>query len=212
MHWIAYLLLAYLIGSIVGSLVLGLLRGVDIRGMGSGNAGGTNALRTQGKWFALGVMLIDVGKAWLAVRWLPQLPLPDVAAMTRGEWLPAACGFAAIAGHVWPVYFGFRGGKGVAPLVGALAALSIGLLWKFLLVWLIVVTLTGFVSLGSMVASASLVPLAVLASGPANSSLPGFAIAAALLILWCHRTNLRRMRTRREPRAQKLWLFGRRSQ
>src|SRR6478735_10151208 len=92
-------LLAYLLGSVVGSLVVGRLRGgVDIRKMGSGNAGSTNALRTQGLAFGIWVIIIDVAKGWLAAAWLPGIALPGVP-LALGEaaaWLPAGCAFAAI--------------------------------------------------------------------------------------------------------------------
>ena len=109
--------LAYLLGSVLGSIVVGYFKGgVDIRKVGSGNAGGTNALRTQGKWFALWVMIIDIGKGILAAsssrRWsLPGVGIdPDI---DRSLVLYAVA-FAAIVGHVFPVWFGFRGGKGGA--------------------------------------------------------------------------------------------------
>lgn len=115
-------LLAYLLGSLIGSLIVGRLRGgVDIRNAGSGNPGGTNALRTQGAAFALWVVLIDAGKGWIAVAVLPDLRLPFVGidpAIDR-LWLTVACGAAVVVGHVYPVWYGFRGGKGAATLVGA---------------------------------------------------------------------------------------------
>src|SRR5580700_6338555 len=110
-------ILSYLLGSIVGSLLIGRLRGgVDIRKLGSGNAGGTNALRTQGKWFALWVLLIDIGKGWLAVAVIAPILIPgvDPAPADIRVWMPAACGIAVVAGHVYPLWHGFRGGKGVA--------------------------------------------------------------------------------------------------
>src|ERR1700743_3273260 len=104
-EWIIKALLSYLLGSIVGGLVVGRLRGgVDIRKVGSGNAGGTNALRTQGKGFAFWVMVIDIGKGWVAAG-----PLAGADA-----WLAVSCGLAVILGHVYPLWYGFRGGKGVA--------------------------------------------------------------------------------------------------
>ena len=96
------LLLAYLLGSLSGSLLLGRFRGVDIRTQGSGNAGGTNALRTQGWKFAIGVVLIDVGKGALAV-WLTRRMLGD-----DPQWPIYATIMAAVIGHVWPVFHGFR--------------------------------------------------------------------------------------------------------
>ena len=106
-------LLAYLLGAVLGSLVMGRFRGVDIRRQGSGNAGGTNALRSQGWQFALGVVVIDVGKALLAVGLLPGLDLPWVGidpTLDR-EWLVVACAAAAVVGHVYPVWYEFRGCK-----------------------------------------------------------------------------------------------------
>lgn len=109
---------AYLLGSLSGSLLLGRRRGVDIRTQGSGNAGGTNAFRTQGPAFGLGVVLIDIGKGVLAA-WLARALAP-----TDSVFDPAAHGYAAVIaamlGHVWPLWHGFRGGKGAAPLVGGL--------------------------------------------------------------------------------------------
>jgi glycerol-3-phosphate acyltransferase PlsY len=122
------ILLAYLLGSIVGSLVVGKVwGGVDIRKLGSGNAGSTNALRTQGPAFAVWVILIDVAKGWLAAAVLPGIVLPGVPGSTGAAalWLPAICAVTAILGHVFPVWHGFRGGKGVATLVGAFAGLEL---------------------------------------------------------------------------------------
>src|SRR5579862_9310771 len=105
----AKLLIAYLLGTLLGSLILGRLRGVDIRSMGSGNAGATNALRTQGKLFGFLVLAIDIAKGVLAVAWLPGAVLPAIgidAGLSR-EWLTMGCGLAVIVGHVYPVWFGF---------------------------------------------------------------------------------------------------------
>src|SRR5271154_5427521 len=101
------LVMAYLLGTALGSLILGMFRGVDIRGMGSGNAGATNALRTQGKLFGITVLLVDIVKGIAAVGWLPGAVLPGIGldpALPR-EWLAVACGFAVIIGHVYPVWF-----------------------------------------------------------------------------------------------------------
>src|SRR5208282_3591190 len=120
------LLIAYLLGTLLGSLILGRLRGVDIRSMGSGNAGATNALRTQGKVFGFLVLVIDIAKGMFAVWWLPTAVLPGVGIdpdLSR-QWLTVACGFAVIVGHVYPVWFGFRGGKGAATVLGVIAAVD----------------------------------------------------------------------------------------
>ena len=131
-------LIAYLLGSVSGSLLLGRLRGVDIRELGSGNAGGTNALRTQGWQFALAVMAIDIGKAVLAVGVLPGLDLPFIGIKPRVDrhWLAVACAIAVVVGHVYPLWYDFRGGKGAATLIGAVAVLAPAALIPVLAVWL----------------------------------------------------------------------------
>lgn len=205
-------LLGYLLGSVVGSLVLGRLKGgVDIRRMGSGNAGATNALRTQGPAFAIAVIIIDIAKGWLAAGWLPGLTLPGVPSSAPGLaiWLPAACGFASIIGHCFPVWHGFRGGKGVATLVGAFAGLDPWLLLPLFATWLAVVVVSGFVGLASIVAALALPLYLLIRDGAVMSAELAFAIACAALVLFTHRGNVRRMRAGSEPRARRLWLFGR---
>jgi glycerol-3-phosphate acyltransferase PlsY len=201
------ILAAYLLGSVSGSLVAGRLRGgVDIRTLGSGNAGGTNALRTQGLRFALIVVVIDVAKGWIATAWLPPLALRAGAAPQA--WLAPACGIAAMIGHVWPVWHGFRGGKGVATFVGALLALSPALVAIALATWLVMAVAFGFVGFASIVATLSVPMAAALGVGPPRDALVVFGIAASLLVLVTHRGNLARMRAGTEPRAQRLWWFG----
>jgi glycerol-3-phosphate acyltransferase PlsY len=205
-------LLAYLLGSVVGSLVVGRLKGgVDIRQMGSGNAGATNALRTQGKGFAIAVIIIDIAKGWLAAGLLPAIALPGVPASPpeSAAWLPAACGFAAIIGHCFPVWHGFRGGKGVATLVGAFAGLDAWLLLPLFATWLAVVAVFGFVGLASIVASLALPGYLLMRDGVGITPEMCFAVACGLLVLFTHRGNLRRMLAGNEPRARRLWLFGR---
>lgn len=205
-------LLAYLLGSIVGSLVVGRLRGgVDIRKTGSGNAGATNALRTQGFKFAIWVILIDVAKGWVAAAWLPGLVFPGNAAPTPLEaaWLPAVCGFAAIIGHVFPVWHGFRGGKGVATLVGAFAGFDPVLLLPLFATWLAVVAVSGFVGLASITASIAVPVYLLIRDGAQLTPEMAFGLACAALVIWTHRGNVRRMREGVEPRARKLWLFRR---
>jgi glycerol-3-phosphate acyltransferase PlsY len=203
---------AYLLGSVVGSLVVGRLRGgVDIRKLGSGNAGATNALRTQGAAFAITVIAIDIGKGWLAAGWLPGLALPGVAPSTAplATWLPAACGVAAILGHCFPVWHGFRGGKGVATLIGAFAGLDAWLLLPLFATWLGVVIVSGYVGLASIVAALALPIYLLIRDGATFTAELCFAIACGLLVLYTHRGNVKRMRAGTEPRARRLWLFGR---
>src|SRR5712664_1346948 len=152
------ILIAYLLGTLLGSLILGRLRGVDIRSLGSGNAGATNALRTQGKLFGFLVLSVDIAKGIFAVWWLPTAVLPAVGidpALPR-EWLTVACGFAVIVGHVYPVWFDFRGGKGAATVVGVVAAMELRLLLPLLLSWIIVLLLWGYVGLATILSTVAL--------------------------------------------------------
>ena len=201
-------LLAYLLGSLLGSLVLGRLKGVDIREQGSGNAGGTNALRTQGWAFAIGVIVIDVGKALVAVGLLPGLDLPIVGldpALDR-EWLAVACAAAVVVGHVYPVWYEFRGGKGAATLLGAVAVLSPAALVPVAVVWLGCVVLTGFVGLGTMLGTATL-PAYFAIARPGDTALLVFGLAMAAFVAYTHRANIARMRAGNENRARRLWLL-----
>ena len=201
-------LIAYLLGSLLGSLVLGRLKGVDIRKQGSGNAGGTNALRTQGWSFALGVVVIDVGKALLAVGVLPGLDLPLVGidpSLERG-WLAVACAIAVVVGHVYPVWYEFRGGKGAAPLLGAVAVLAPAALLPVLVVWLGCVMLTGFVGLGTMLGTLSL-PAYFAVGRPGDLPLLAFGIVMAAFVVYTHRENIARMLAGTENRARRLWLL-----
>jgi acyl phosphate:glycerol-3-phosphate acyltransferase len=201
-------LIAYLIGSVIGSLLLGQLRGVDIRTQGSGNAGGTNALRTQGWAFALGVIVIDVGKALLAVGWLPDVALPGLGIDTNvgRDWVVVACAVAVVLGHVYPVWYEFRGGKGAATLIGAIAVLSPAALLPVVGVWLATVMLTGYVGLGTMLGTAML-PLYFALASPDRTAFVVFGLATAAFIVYTHRSNVQRMRAGNENRARRLWLL-----
>ena len=203
-------ILGYLAGSIVGSLVVGRLRGVDIRQLGSGNAGGTNALRTQGKGFALAVVLIDVLKAVLPVALLTGAALPGLApdpGVSR-DAVAAVIGAGAVIGHVWPVYFGFRGGKGMATLLGAYAAIQASLLLPVIGTWLLVAWIGGYVGIATIIAAA-VAPAWLALTGAAGTPLFWFALAMAVFLAWTHRSNIARMRAGVENRMFR-GLLGRR--
>ncbi len=199
---ILILFACYLLGSISGSLVLGRFRGIDIRKQGSGNAGGTNAFRTQGFKFALGVVLIDVGKgalaAYVALRFTSSAFL-DV--------LPYVAVMAAVIGHVWPVFHGFRGGKGAATLVGGMVLLWPMSVLVMLAVWLLCLTLTGYVGLSTVVAGFSLLVLALMHL--ASMEVQVFAALAALLMLFTHRANMQRLWQKNEYRFDKAMIWRR---
>jgi glycerol-3-phosphate acyltransferase PlsY len=201
-------LIAYLLGSVIGSLLLGQFKGVDIRTQGSGNAGGTNALRTQGWAFALGVIVVDVGKALIAVGWLPGANLPGLG-LDPGvdrDWLAVACAAAVVAGHVYPVWYEFRGGKGAATLIGAVLVLAPAALVPVIGVWLLTVMLTGYVGLGTMLGTATL-PIYFGLAMPQRLPYLAFGLAMAAFVVYTHRSNLRRMRAGNENRARRLWLL-----
>lgn len=203
--------LGYLLGSIIGSLLIGRLRGgIDIRRLGSGNAGGTNALRTQGKRFALWVLLIDIGKGWIATGLLApaRLPALAVAPPQWRAWSVAVCGIAVMVGHIYPLWHGLRGGKGVATLLGAVLGAAPALLLAMLVVWFLAVVAFGFVGLASVLGAVAFAVLAATDAASPPAPLLTFAVASALLIAFTHRSNLSRMRAGTEPRVRRLWLLG----
>ena len=189
---------AYLLGSVSFSVVVvKVMQGLDVRTVGSGNAGATNVMRAAGKKAGVAVLALDVIKGMTAV------------AVPRALDAPAAgVGSAAVAvvlGHVFPIFFGFRGGKGVATSAGALGMLAPAAMAAGLAVFLLVVLWKRYVSLGSIV-TAVLFPL--LAGLGARLGWPEYggpwlvlaSSAIALLIVIKHRNNLRRLRAGTEPR------------
>lgn len=178
-------LLAYLLGSIsFAVLLVRATTGRDIRAEGSGNAGATNVLRSHGKKLALLVALLDVAKGVAAV-----LLMRLVTADPRWS---AAAGFAAILGHVFPVFYGFRGGKGVATAVGAFLALSPLALLVCLAAFLAIVAATRYVSLASVVALALLPPVSGLFFHAPRAVVTAAGLTA-LLIVVKHLPNLKRL-------------------
>ena len=203
--------LAYLLGSIVGSLAIARLTGgVDIRTLGSGNAGASNALRTQGRKVALAVLLIDLSKGWIATAviasWLMPAALIAPASATLAPWRAPVCGIAVMLGHIYPLWYGLRGGKGVATLLGAVLGINAWLLPPMILTWLVAVIAFGYVGLASILAAMALA-VAIAFTSPA-APLVCFGALSALLILFTHRSNIARMRAGTESRARRLWLFG----
>lgn len=203
--------LSYLLGSIMGSLAVARLTGgVDIRTLGSGNAGATNALRTQGKKVGLTVLLIDLAKGWIATGVIAPFAMPSGVlpppATALASWSAPLCGIAVMLGHVYPLWYGFRGGKAVATLLGAVLGINARLLLPMVLTWLAAVIAFGYVGLASILAAVALAAAIALRSPP--GPLLVFAVLAALLILYTHRSNIARMRQGTESRARRLWLFG----
>jgi len=205
-------LLSYLAGSLNGSLIVGkLVGGVDIRTLGSGNAGGTNALRTQGKWFALRAVLIDIGKGYLPPWLFPPLVLPRVPLDPEISriWLPPAFAGGAVVGHCYPVWFDFKGGKGAATAIGALLGIAPGLALLATVVWVLVIAATGYVGLATILGTAVLPVWVALTQFTEQRELFGFLIALALFIVYTHRENIQRLREGRENRLEKAIVWRR---
>ncbi|MEO6717494.1 MAG: glycerol-3-phosphate 1-O-acyltransferase PlsY [Novosphingobium sp.] len=178
----------YLLGSIPFGLILTRLNGAgDLRGIGSGSIGATNVLRTGRKGLAAATLLLDLAKGFTAV-WLTGHLLHGPAALA---------GFAAIIGHCFPVWLGFKGGKGVATLMGV----SLGLAWPigaaYAAVWLGMLALTRISSLAGMSATVA-APLVALAIGRSDFAL--VLALLALLVIFLHRANIARLRSGNEPK------------
>ncbi len=207
MQWITPLagfLLAYLLGSIPTSVWVGKwFYHIDIRNEGSGNAGATNTIRVLGVKAGIPVILVDVFKGFLAV-WLMPKFIPAAWAAPEAVYAQMAAGFLAVIGHVFPVFASFRGGKGVATLLGMGIALFPHVIWIPVVVFAVTVLLSGYVSVGSMLAGISF-PLADIFIY--HDRHPGriiFAIVAALFLLYTHRQNIVRLWKGKENRFKRI--------
>jgi glycerol-3-phosphate acyltransferase PlsY len=190
------LLAAYLIGAVPTSYIVArLVRGIDLREHGSGNLGATNAFRVLGWRAATPIFIVDVAKGFLPVHFFPQL---DGAAPA---WWALAYGAAAIIGHMFSVYVGFRGGKGVATGAGVFLALAPLAALGGLVIWSALVFATGYVSLASIAAAAALPLLVALTGAP----LPvlGLSLALGLFVIYAHRANIGRLRRGEEHRFRR---------
>ena len=183
------LITGYLLGSIPFGLILTRLTGAgDLRQIGSGNIGATNVLRTGRKGLAATTLLLDLAKGYFAVRLAANLPGGD----------PALGGLAAVIGHCFPIWLKFRGGKGVATLMGVASGLAAPIGLTYAAVWLGVLGLSRISSLGGMCAAVA-APLAALAFGYGEYA-PVLG-ALAVLVLFLHRANIARLRAGTEPKV-----------
>ena len=188
------IVIGYCLGSIPFGLLLTRLGGAgDLRAIGSGNIGATNVLRTGHKSLAVATLLLDGLKGAVAV-WLGVWLIPDGGAGLNGAGLG---GVMALIGHCFPIWLGFRGGKGVATMLGVVLALAWPVGVVFAIIWLGAMALTRISSVGGMGAAIS-APLAAWALG-LTGLLTTFA-AMAVLVLWRHRPNIARLLKGREPR------------
>lgn len=203
LHWGVALALAYLAGSIPTAYLAGrLLKGVDLRTVGSGNLGATNVYRNLGAVPAVVVLLLDAAKGALPVLLLPQqikgVWFFESQAML---WWGLACGVMAIAGHAKPIFLLWKGGgKGVATAAGVFGALAPVGMGVALLVFLTVAAGSGFVSLASIAAAVSL-PIAVALTLSVQSPVFGVSLVVATFVVWAHRANIARLRAGTEPKT-----------
>ena len=201
-------ILSYLLGSISGSMVLGKVRGVDIRTMGSGNAGGTNAFRTIGPLFALGVVMIDILKGVVSVSLISNFNFYSNIDINLISYMPVLCGIAAVLGHVYPIYYNFKGGKGAGTLIGVVLAIFPYSFPFVLMCWLLIVIFTGFVGLSTILAGISLVVITYLKYPQTIFSEFGyFTIAVSLFLIYTHRENIVRMIKGEENQFKKIMIF-----
>jgi glycerol-3-phosphate acyltransferase PlsY len=189
-------IVCYAVGSIPTAYLLAkLIKGVDIRTVGSGNVGATNALRVLGAWAGVTVFVIDLFKGVAAARLIPSWWFGEVSLSTS-----LTCGLMAVLGHDFPCWLRFRGGKGVATTIGVLMGSAMPVASVVFITWGAVFALTRYVSIGSMVAAAA-IPLSQLWFQHSSAAI-GLGGALALLIIVQHRANLQRLLAGTEHRAR----------
>ncbi len=189
MYNLALILLCYIIGAIPFSYLVSLTQGVDIRTRGSGNVGATNVLRTLGPAAAAAALIADVFKGIVAA-W--------IGSMTGSEWMIAGCALAAVIGHCYSVFLRFAGGKGVATSAGIIIYLLPRELLILLVVFVVLVALLRYVSLGSITVAALFPILTLIMREPA--ALIVMSLLLAILVIYQHRENIQRLRSGTEPK------------
>jgi len=203
--YILTLLLAYLTGSIPTGYIAGRARGVDLRTVGSGNIGATNAFRALGTGWGIGVLLVDFAKGFGACLWVPVLVRagldPATTVLEPALSLELAAAVGAVLGHNYTVWLRFRGGKGIATTAGALAALVPLALLAGLVVWVLFFGFTRYVSLGS-IAAAVTVPVATGFTTRGDVVLTVFTGVLGLMAVLKHRSNIQRLLAGTESRIQ----------
>ena len=194
---------AYLFGSVPAGYLAGRLAGVDVRKHGSGNIGATNVLRVLGKPWGFAVFFVDALKGFLAVRIAIAIAAQTPGAADYAEFFAILAAAACVAGHSFPVWLRFKGGKGVATSAGSLAGVMPIAALTIFIVWLIVFMVTRYVSLASIVAATAL-PVAVAAlvalQQTQGTVLFYFSLLMTTLVIWRHRSNITRLLNGTEPR------------
>lgn len=190
---ILFILLAYLTGAFPSAVWVGkTFYKIDVREFGSGNAGATNTFRVLGKKAGIPVLLMDIFKGWLSVNYLSLLAVIPESIEHQFE-IQLVFGIAAVIGHLFPVYTGFRGGKGIATMMGLLIGLSPLEAICCFVIFVIIFSISKYVSLGSIVASIAFPIIVILVFGSTNSSLNLFAVFVPILSLITHQKNIERL-------------------
>ena len=179
-YLILVIVIAYCLGSISPSILIGRAMGKDIKKERSGNAGTTNTLRVLGKKAALATLLVDIGKGFASV---------EIGLLISGQTGAMACALAAFLGHLWPIYFHFKGGKGVAVAFGGILAVNWQLALLSLAIVILAVLITRMVSWGSVIVALSFPFTCYFME---RDFLP-YGMVMVVLMLWAHRTNIKRI-------------------
>ncbi len=199
--------MAYLIGSIPSAIWVGRkFYGIDVREHGSGNAGATNVFRVLGKGPGTVVLLMDIIKGFLAVMLAYQMGYYFAEQGTQSSqmtgFFPVAFGVLSVVGHMLPIFAKFKGGKGVATLFGVIIALDPRVAGLALLVFVVVNIVTGYVSVGSLMAGLSIPVLFLQVFGYRDVSLIVFSVSVGILIVYTHRKNIRRLMAGEETKSR----------
>jgi len=198
--FLASVLLAYLIGSFPTSFVLTkFLKGIDIRQVGSKNAGATNVLRTAGKIPALITLIIDILKGFLVVAVLAPLLYPSIRELDY-DFYRIFLGLVAVCGHIWPVFLGFKGGKGVATTIGVGLVIAPVSLVVSLFIWTAAFSMTKYVSLSSIISLIIFPILTVIFNYSLYTII--FSIIICAIVIYRHKENIRRLLKREENKIK----------
>ncbi|MCX7876607.1 MAG: glycerol-3-phosphate 1-O-acyltransferase PlsY [Melioribacteraceae bacterium] len=204
------LLLSYLVGSVPTSIIISkLVKGIDIREFGSGNAGGTNVFRVLGWKWGITTILLDALKGAIAVivvarMYLDNIPFNNITPFDDFTLIQILCGVAAVVGHVFTVFAGFKGGKGIATGLGVLIMIVTVDMALALGIFFIVVGISRYISLGSLAAAVSVPLIMIIRENIFNVDIKGyhtilpFVIVLALFVIYTHRSNISRILSGKE--------------
>lgn len=222
MELLLIVLVGYLLGSIPSAVIVSkVFFGFDIRQRGSGNMGSTNTYRVLGWKAGVVVQILDIAKGVFAVLaavmiYNGLLPFPNPTIFEDLTVVKTLAGFAAVAGHIWTAFAGFKGGKGINTALGMMIAVAPVEIAVATGVFVVVITISGYVSLGSIIGAITLPTTMAVRYNIFNVEIDGYdtllilTIALAMLVLFTHRSNIRRLMQGRENRFNKLRLFRRR--